>query len=107
MALRARRAAPDHLRCLLVDDQMFDRKFMRRAVEKSGVGAECAEAANIAKAREHMARHKADLILLDQRLPDGQGVDWARELQGDPRFARTPVVIVTTYDQGALRSHAA
>lgn len=36
-----------------------------------------------------------DVILLDLRLPDLDGVDVARELRGDPRTAEIPVVALS------------
>jgi len=42
----------------------------------------CETASNLATAREKIARHEYDCIILDIGLPDGSGVDLMRELDG-------------------------
>ncbi len=52
-----------------------------------------AAAGTLAKAREYLAKDNFDLILLDVRLPDGNGTDLLKELQERPE---KPLVIITT-----------
>jgi DNA-binding NtrC family response regulator len=50
-------------------------------------------ALTLAAAREHIAKEDFDLVFLDLRLPDGEGVQLLRELQERPQ---RPIVVVTT-----------
>jgi CheY-like chemotaxis protein len=42
-----------------------------------------------------------DLVLLDLMLAEGDGWDFLRERNGDPRLAAIPVIITTSLDIGA------
>jgi len=35
------------------------------------------------------------IIVTDIRLPDTDGLDWIRQLRGTPRFAATPIVVLS------------
>ncbi len=50
-------------------------------------------ALTLAAAREQLAKEDFDLMFLDLRLPDGEGIQLLRELQEQPQ---KPIVIVTT-----------
>ena len=63
-----------------------------------GLGIEHLDAVStVGHARAHIMRHSVDLILLDNGLPDGFGVDFAMELRNTPRFAKIPVVIISDW----------
>ncbi|MCP5181777.1 MAG: response regulator transcription factor [Pseudomonadales bacterium] len=51
------------------------------------------EADNCAKAREHITRHAPDLLILDRRLPDGDGLTICRDLRSNGCY--TPVIMLT------------
>lgn len=81
---------------LLVEDSDFDRKRIARMVEIShevtvyGVPT-------IAEARVALEARSFDLILLDNALPDGLGVDFAVKLRNDPRFAKIPILMISDH----------
>ena len=64
------------------------------------------EAATIAEARAALARHAIDIVLVDVRLPDGNGLDLAAELTRQPRVGPAKVVIVSASVLPAERSSA-
>jgi DNA-binding response OmpR family regulator len=49
-------------------------------------------AASLSEARERLPAAQPDLILLDNHLPDGSGLDFLRELR---QTAQTPVLLFT------------
>lgn len=61
-------------------------------------------AADAASARKVIEGDPIDLIVLDLRLPDGDGLSLVRELRQDPRpESRTPVIILSSKDQDVDR----
>ncbi|HYE95116.1 MAG TPA: response regulator [Rubricoccaceae bacterium] len=75
------------LRLLVVDDNEVDREQVRRLLTQYQVK----EAATTKEARERLGEERPDLVLLDNRLPDADGVDVL------PVFveAQIPVVMLT------------
>jgi two-component system, OmpR family, KDP operon response regulator KdpE len=81
---------------LYVEDEAPNRALLRAVVQRSGdptvATSTILEAPDLATARKLLSSEPVDLVLLDVRLPDGNGLDLARDIrQGDgPR----PEVIV-------------
>jgi DNA-binding NarL/FixJ family response regulator len=99
------------IRVLLADDQMLVRAGFRVLLESAGDIAVIGEAANggvaVALAREHAP----DVVLMDLRMPEVDGVTATRLIAGDARLAATKVVVLTTFDDdetvfAALRAGA-
>jgi two-component system response regulator AlgR len=93
------------LRVAIVDDEAPARSRMRDLLD------ECApelpltvvgEAANGRAALDLLAREPADVVLLDVRMPEMDGIELAQHLQG---LERPPaVVFATAYDDYAIRA---
>lgn len=64
---------------LLVEDEAQIRRFVRSALEEAGWQVH--EAENMKRGLIDAATRKPDLIVLDLGLPDGDGVDFIRELR--------------------------
>ncbi len=80
---------------LLVDDHELIRHGLRRAFERADEFAVAGEAGTLADARDLAARTKPDVVVTDVRLPDGTGMELARELrQADDRLG---IVVLTMY----------
>lgn len=81
---------------LIVDDEHLIRWSMRQHLEKDGYSA--LEASTVREARVHLfdAKKKApDAVLLDQRLPDGDGQQLLKEIKkANPSL---PVIMVTAH----------
>ena len=79
---------------LIVDDN--DRNLrLARDVLRAG-GFETLEAAGGTEAIALALEHLPDVILMDLRLPDIDGVEVARKLAGEPRTASIPVVALSS-----------
>lgn len=81
-------AAPPPLDVLVVDDNALDRELVRRLLPRQ---YRVCEAATAAEAEQCLDEHPVGLVLLDNRLPDVDGVDLL------PLFTRRhlPVVMLT------------
>jgi two-component system KDP operon response regulator KdpE len=87
---------------LLVEDEELNRALVKAVLARADVAA-VREAAviyafSLASARDKLGAGDVDLILLDMNLPDGNGLNLARELASDgmPAGRRKPVVVVVT-----------
>ncbi|MBT8416363.1 MAG: response regulator [Silicimonas sp.] len=88
--------------CLLVDDDDFDRSQMRRVVERQRPGVQIVEFSTLAEAREFLGLGGAEFVMLDNRLPDGLGAEFARELRENPKMDNVPIVVITNDDLASL-----
>jgi DNA-binding NtrC family response regulator len=74
---------------LIVEDEVLFARAVMRRLQKSGY--ECAHVENLQDARNILKQFSPDIVLLDMRLPDGNGLDLLAEF-----VARNAVVIVMT-----------
>lgn len=83
---------------LLADDQHLVRAGFRALLEAEDGVDVVGEAATGREAVELATRLQPDVVLMDIRMPDGDGL-WATEqIVGDPDLAGTHIVIVTTFE---------
>lgn len=85
-----------HVKCLLIEDSEYDQRRIRRILDQAGIG-QLDIVATVQDARRYLAGNRVDLILLDNGLPDGAGIDFALELRKHAHLANTPVVIVSDW----------
>ena len=88
------------MRILIADDEAPARMRLRRLIEEAGAGEVIAEAANGRETLAAVEREQPDLVLLDIRMPEGDGLSVARALSD----ASVPpaVVFVTAHSDRAL-----
>jgi two-component system response regulator AtoC len=77
---------------LVVDDERVFRVMAEEALGAEGY--EVRSVANLARARAELARATPDVIILDRRLPDGDGIVLLESLRAEA--ATGPLVIVVT-----------
>jgi len=101
---------PDpRLRVLYVEDDALNRVLLRAALARADnerlSAAEIVEATTLAEARKALTVGVYDLLLLDRRLPDGDGFTLAAEL-GAGNQGRPLVVALTADAVPATRAAA-
>ena len=80
---------------LLVDDHELIRQGLRRAFERDEDFEVAGEAASLADARRLLALVDPDVVILDVRLPDGNGLEACRAIRAD--HSEIGIVILTMY----------
>lgn len=77
---------------ILVVDDLNDGQRIRDYLRQQGVTADWVK--NCASAREYLAQHKVDMIVLDVLLPDGDGRSLAKELRLQNQ--RLPIILMSS-----------
>jgi DNA-binding NtrC family response regulator len=85
-------ADPAH--ALVVDDERNIRKTLRMVLEERGIVVE--EADTAAAAAERLGKATFDLVFLDLRLPDGDGLEILRSLH-DARREGISVIVISAH----------
>ncbi len=81
------------LRVLVVDDEQLYRKTVVLELERQG--HRCRQAGDVAGAMEEIANWQPDLVLLDHRLPDQDGIEAIPRIRA--ASPSTTVVVMTAY----------
>jgi adenylate cyclase len=83
-------------RALIVEDNLTDREMMRRLL--AGEGWEVMVASNGREALDRLKSEHPNLILLDLMMPEMDGFEFLAEFRKTPKFASTPIILVTAAD---------
>jgi DNA-binding NarL/FixJ family response regulator len=96
---------------LLAEDQAIVRAGFRALLEGEPDLKVAGEAADGREAVELARELRPDLVLMDIRMPELDGLEATRRITADPRLAETRVLVLTTFELdeyvfGALRAGA-
>lgn len=80
---------------MIVDDHEMVRIGLKTALGRSKDVRVTGEAASIAEALAALDRQRPDVLLMDVRLPDGNGIVASRDIQA--KFPNTRVLFLTSY----------
>lgn len=86
------------MRVLIVDDESLIRMDLRDIIESCGHEV-VAEGTNGVEALELCKKHKPDIILMDVKMPELDGIEAARQIGF---YHEAPVVLLTSYSQQDL-----
>ena len=90
--------SPDPIRVLVADDQELVRTGFCVILDAADGITVVGEAANGAQAVQAAAQHRPDVILMDVRMPEMDGLEATRQITGGDRSAAPRVVMLTTFD---------
>jgi DNA-binding NarL/FixJ family response regulator len=94
------------IRVAIADDQQLIRAGFRSLLEAEPDLEIVGEAGTGAEAVALVTRERPDVVLMDIRMPDGDGL-WATEqIVRNPALAGTHIVIVTTFELDEYVAHA-
>ncbi|MFF2620749.1 response regulator [Oerskovia jenensis] len=99
------------VRVLVVDDQPLIRHSLRLVVDGADDLAVVGEAGSGETGVEVARRTRPDVVLMDVRMPGGDGIDATRAIVADPDLAGTRVLVLSMFEldeyvHGALRAGA-
>jgi CheY-like chemotaxis protein len=98
------------LTVLVVEDEPVNRALLRAVLERSDTDrirdCDIVEAVDLAEARGSLAARSFDVVILDVRLPDGSGLNLARELAQQPGSNRQSVIVMSASVLPAERAEA-
>ena len=86
------------IRVLIADDQELVRAGFRALLDAEDEIEVIGEAADGREAVALAARHVPDVVLMDIRMPDLDGIEATRQIARDPGLRDVRVVILTTYE---------
>src|SRR5688500_15613334 len=93
------RPEPDTVRVLVVDDHQMFAASLAQALQAEPDLLVVAQATSIAESRELVASAVPDVVLLDHRLPDGDGVAAIADLHRIRPSAKIVVLTASTSDR--------
>lgn len=82
--------------CLLVEDSDFDQRRIAQLLAH-GSQVDLTIAPTLRTARHTLRLKRFDLILLSNLLPDGLGVDFAKEIRANPDIPFVPIVLLNDF----------
>lgn len=83
------------MRLLMIDDSRLDRTRIKRLINQMNADISLAEAQDMPTALGMVAVEQFDCILIDYRLPGGDGVELAGQIAANHGGAATPMVMLT------------
>jgi DNA-binding NarL/FixJ family response regulator len=86
------------IRVLIADDQELVRAGFRALLEAEEDIEVVGEAADGTAAVRLAAQHVPDVVLMDVRMPELDGIEATRRIGADPRLGDVRIVILTTYE---------
>ena len=87
------------VRVLLADDQVLIRSGFRALIDSAPDLEVVGEAADGAEAVALARQTRADVVVMDIRMPDVDGIEATRRICADDDLARVRVLVLTTFEQ--------
>jgi len=90
---------------LLIEDSPSDALLTRESLKESNVKCHVSVVANGSEAQAFLLQEQAynnatrpDLIIMDLKLPRGEGPETLRRIKENPRFRHIPVIVLSSSD---------
>ncbi|GAA3919460.1 putative bifunctional diguanylate cyclase/phosphodiesterase [Litoribacillus peritrichatus] len=87
---------------LIVDDDQVDRALVIRTIKKSNLNVNITEAITVDEGLRCYAKQHFDIVLLDYRMPERDGIEMMMEIRNEPRSNDTAIVMMSASEDEAL-----
>jgi two-component system response regulator RpfG len=94
------------LNVLIVDDQPSARTMLRHVVEAIGPGVRTADFGSPVEALRWSEANVTDLVLLDYRMPEMDGLEFARRFRRSLSRRDVPIVLISVVGDEPVRQAA-
>lgn len=84
------------MKVILVEDDVIQNKNLARIIEKNYLDIKVYQAYNVKEALKMIKEKQMDLIFQDINLPDGTGIELAKEIRKVPGYELTGMVFITS-----------
>ena len=91
---------------LIIDDQLTSRQILKQLVSNIEQNLAVHDFANPVEALAWTAKNAADLVLVDYKMPEMNGVEFIRKFRMHPASAHVPVIMVTSIEDRNVRYEA-
>lgn len=95
----------DIIRVVIADDEPLIRMDLKELLEEASTCQVVAEARDGAEVIELVKIHNPDIVFMDIRMPNKDGIEAAKELQ-QISSKRVPIIMLTAYSQPELYEEA-
>src|SRR5215216_2281163 len=85
------------MRVLLIDDEQFYFKLIRKTLSESEYNLEYAKSGS--EGLSKIPAFGPDLLIVDLKLPEMDGFEILERLRRDPKYAHMPVIVITAKDE--------
>src|ERR1051325_4753155 len=85
------------MRVLLIDDEQFYFKLIRKTLKEAEYELEYAKSGNEGLAK--IPSFEPDMLIVDLKLPEMDGFEILDRIRRDPKFGHIPVIVITAQDE--------
>jgi len=90
------------LHVLLVDDDLADRRIIRRTLAENAADVKIVEAVSVEEGLGILQHTSFDAILLDYKLPGANGIEMVQELRSRPDLGSIAIIMMSASENEAL-----
>jgi two-component system response regulator RpfG len=91
---------------LIIDDQQTSRQILKQLVSNIEQNINLHDFANPVEALAWTVKNQVDLVLIDYKMPEMNGVEFIRKFRKNPASAHVPVIMVTSIEDRNIRYDA-
>ena len=91
---------------LIIDDQLTSRQILQQLVSSIEDVVSVEPFANPLEALQWTSKNKADLVLVDYKMPEMNGIEFIKRFRTHPSSSHVPVIMVTSIEDRTVRYEA-
>lgn len=90
------------MKVLIVDDDVVDQKLIKRALQTALESLQVFTANSVLDGLEFLGTEHIDVILLDYKMPQVNGIEMLIELRSRPNLGETAIIMVSASEESSL-----